>query len=55
MKTNQNTSKMRAYSKCVNSVLMRGFNSLNAKNLEENFLYFTCRNENDASLKLYHA
>jgi len=55
MKNEQNTSKMRAYSKCINAILMRGFNSLNAKNLEANLLYFICQNKMTIPLKLNNA
>jgi len=55
MKNKQNTSKMRAYSKYIIPVLTRGFNSLNAKILEPDFLFFTCVNENNTSLKLHNA
>jgi len=38
-------SKMRTYSKWIVVILMMSFNSLNAKNLQANFQYFTYQNE----------
>jgi len=49
MENDQNTSKMRAYSKWVIAILIMSFNSLNAKNLNAGFQYFTYQNEKGIS------
>jgi len=45
MKNLQKASKMRTYSKWIVVVLIMSFNSLNAKNLQANFQYFTYQND----------
>jgi len=45
MKNVQKASKMRTYSKWIVVLLMISFNSLNAKNLQANFQYFTYQND----------
>lgn len=45
MKTIQKASKMRTYSKWIVVLLVLCFNSLNAKNLQANFQYFTYQND----------